>query len=437
MATVCSRGYRPTPGEADKRGHTIEDRIYNQKDFDRQLVIDERTRRVARKVSEFLKTSGDRYQKTIVFCVDQEHASRMRQALINENADLVQANSRYVMRITGDDAEGQAELGNFIDPEATYPVIVTTSRLLTTGVDAQTCRLIVLHREVGSMTEFKQIVGRGTRVHEDTKKYFFTLIDFRKATDRFADPDFDGEPVQIYEPGESDPITPPDDVSPSDDDDETIPPDPGDDETIVVNPEPPDISILPVVTRPRKYYIQGEAVSVIAERIEYLDEDGKLVTESLRDYSKKTLRKHFASLDEFLRRWNGGARKQAVIEELESEGLLLDPLAEEVGKDLDPFDLICYVAFDQPPLTRRERANNVRKRDVFTKYGEQARAVLDALLQKYQDEGVTNLDDPHILRVSPFDTMGTPIELIKTFGGRTGFEQAVHDLKPALYGKVA
>ena len=197
---VDVEGYRPAQGETDKYGYEIEDRIYNQKDFDRNLVIDERTKRVARKVTEFLKESGDRFQKTIVFCVDTEHAARMRQALINENPDLVQQNARYVMRITGDDAEGCAQLGNFIDPEARYPVIVTTSRLLSTGVDAQTCRLIVLDREVGSMTEFKQIVGRGTRVHEDTKKYYFTLIDFRKATNHFADPDFDGEPVQIYEP---------------------------------------------------------------------------------------------------------------------------------------------------------------------------------------------------------------------------------------------
>ena len=301
----------------------------------------------------------------------------------------------------------------------------------------QTCRLIILDREVGSMTEFKQIVGRGTRVHEDTNKYYFTLIDFRKATNHFADPDFDGEPVQIYEPGEDDPVTPPDDVLPPDDGEDPIPPEPGDEEEVVVYPEPPDITICGVAERPAKYYIRGKEVSVLAERVEYLDENGKLVTESLRDYSKKELKKRFASLDDFLKRWKGAARKQAIIEELESEGLLLDPLADEVGKDLDPFDLICHVAFDQPPLTRRERADNVRKRDVFTKYGEHARAVLEALLQKYQDEGVTGLDDPRILKVSPFDAMGTPIELLKTFGGRDGFEKAVHQLQLALYEKAA
>src|SRR5208337_364354 len=237
---VDVEGYRPERGDVDRDGNEIEDRIYNTKDFDRTLVIDDRTKLVAKKVSDFLKESHDRFQKTIVFCVDQEHAARMRQALINENADLCNQNARYVMRITGGDTEGQAQLGNFIDPESPYPVIVTTSRLLSTGVDAQTCRLIVLDREVGSMTEFKQIVGRGTRVHEDTKKFYFTLIDFRGATSHFADLEFDGEPVQIYEPGEGDPITPPEDVPPTDEGGETLPDKPGPDETIVDGP--PDIT---------------------------------------------------------------------------------------------------------------------------------------------------------------------------------------------------
>jgi len=438
---VDVEGYRPRQGELDKYGNEIDDRIYNQKDFDRNLAIDERTIRVARRVTEFLKESGDRFQKTIVFCVDTEHAARMRQALINENADLVWQNSRYIMRITGNDPEGCDEVGNFIDPEAKYPVIVTTSRLLSTGVDAQTCRCIVLDREVGSMTEFKQIVGRGTRVHEDTKKYYFTLLDFRKATNHFADPEFDGDPVQIYEPGPDDPVNPPDDVPPTDDDEDPIPPDPGDDETVVDDPGPLDggdidIGIDGTPDKPAKYHIHGKAVSVLTERVEYLDESGKLVTESLRDYSKKALRRQYASLDAFLKRWNGTDRKEAIIEELAAEGLLLAPLAEEVGKDLDPFDLICHVAFDQPPLTRHDRVNNVHKRDVFTKYGAQARAVLEALLLKYQDEGVTALDDPRILKVAPFDAMGTPMQLLNAFGGPAGFEHAVHELQSALYGKV-
>lgn len=433
---VDIEGYRPREGETDLDGNEVEDRLYNQKDFDRVLVIDERTKRVAKWVSDYLKASGDRFQKTIVFCVDTEHAARMRQALINENADLVQKNARYVMRITGNDPEGQAELGNFIDPEAKYPVIVTTSRLLSTGVDAQTCRLIVLDREVGSMTEFKQIVGRGTRVHEDTKKYYFTLVDFRKATNHFADPDFDGEPVQIYQPGEGDPVLPPDDVSPTDPGEDPIPPQPGDDETIIVDPGPTVIT-PPPAGGTRKFYVKGKPVSVLTERVEYLDENGKLVTESLRDYSRRAIRQQYASLDHFLRRWNTTERKGVIIEELAEEGLLLAPLMEEVGKDLDPFDLICHIAFDQPPLTRHERANNVKKRDVFTKYGPQARSVLEALLLKYEDEGlVSGLDNTEILTIPPFNAMGTPFQLIKQFGTKASFENAVHELQAALYEKV-
>jgi len=430
---VDIEGYRPKPGETDKLGHEIDDRLYNEKDFDRKLVIDERTQRVAHWITDYLTQSGDRFQKTIVFCVDTEHASRMRQALVNENADLVLQNAKYVMRITGDDGDGTAQLGNFIDPESRYPVLVTTSRLLSTGVDAQTCRLIVLDREVGSMTEFKQIVGRGTRVHEDTGKYYFTLVDFRKATNHFADPDFDGDPVQIYVPSDDDPPVPPDDASPgSDDDGNPLPPEPGDDETVVVGP---DVTYpLPGSEATRKFYVRERPVTVILQRIEYLDDAGKLVTESLRDYSRKTIRKHFTSLDEFLRRWRSAERKESVIAELAEEGLLLQPLQEEVGKELDPFDLICHIAFDQPPLSRRERAKNVMKRDVFTKYGAQARAVLEALLEKYRDEGlVTDLDNVKVLEIPPFSAMGTPLQLIKQFGSKAEFEQAVHELQRALY----
>jgi type I restriction enzyme, R subunit len=427
-------GYRPEMRTLDREGAEIEDRIYNSRDFDRTLVLDDRTKLVAKKVTEFLKESGDRFQKTIVFCVDQEHAARMRQALVNENADLVAQNHRYVMRITGNDKDGQDQLGNFIDPESTYPVLVTTSRLLSTGVDAQTCRLIVLDREVGSMTEFKQIVGRGTRVHEDTKKFYFTLIDFRGASSHFADPDFDGEPVQIYEPGANDPIAPPDGLPPTGEDGETLPDRPGRDETIVDGQ--PDPSLPLTGGKMRKVYVDGVDARIIAERVEYLDENGKLVTESLRDFTKAALKKRFASLDDFLKRWKSAARKQAIVEELEAEGLPLDPIAEELGKDLDPFDLICHVAFDKKPLTRRERAENVKKRDVFTKYGGQARAVLDALLAKYADEGVLNLDDANVLKIAPFTAMGSVVQLIKAFGDRQGFEQAVHELQSALYQEV-
>lgn len=424
-------GYRPEKGQLDREGEEVEDRIYNTKDFDRTLVLDARTRLVARKVTEFLKESGDRFQKTIVFCVDQEHAARMRQALVNENSDLVAENHRYVMRITGGDTEGQAELGNFIDPESRYPVIVTTSRLLSTGVDAQTCRVIALDREVGSMTEFKKIVGRGTRVHEDTRKFYFTLIDFRGATSHFADPDFDGEPVQIYAPGEGDPVAPPDEAAPGGLDDEGAPYVPGPDEVVV---DQPGLLASPGGRPQRKIYVDGVDALIIAERVEYLDEYGKLVTESLRDFTRKALRRRFASLDDFLRRWNAAARKQAILEELDAEGLPLAMVVEELGRDLDPFDLVCHIAFDRKPLTRRERADKVRKRDVFTRYEGQARAVLDALLAKYADEGVLNLDDANVLRIPPLSSLGTPVQLIKAFGGREGFVAAVHELQNAMYG---
>ena len=359
----------------------------------------------------------------------------MRQALTNENSDLVGENHRYVMRITGSDIEGQEQLGNFIDPESKYPVLVTTSRLLSTGVDAQTCRLIVLERTVGSMTEFKQIVGRGTRVHEDTGKFYFTLLDFRGATSHFADPEFDGEPVQIYEPGEDDPIVPPIDDPSVNDDGQTILNVLDDEETVVVYPS--DITFPTHGPGTRKVYVDGISASIVAERIEYLDERGRLVTESLRDFTKRALRKRYASLDDFLVRWGKARRKFAIVEELQGEGLDLDVIGAELGKDLDPFDLICHIAFDAEPLTRHERAEQVKKRDVFSKYGKHARAVLDALLTKYADDGVLNLDDTDVLRIPPFNELGTPHQLIKAFGGRDGFYDAVRELQSSLYWEAA
>ena len=436
---VDVHGWRPHAGETDKHARPIDDRIYNLKDFDRSLVIDTRTQRVARWISDFLKASGQRMHKAIVFCVDTEHAAQLRQALVVENQDLVLKDARYVMRITGDDPAGTEQLDNFIDPESPYPVIVTTSRLLSTGVDAQTCRLIVLDRTVGSMTEFKQIVGRGTRVHEDTHKYYFTLVDFRGATAHFADPAFDGEPVQVYEPGEHDPPVPPEPPEAPDDGGEGTDAE-GEDKIGEVLFDPPPPGPLPPQPPPPppKFYIRGQPVSVIAERIEYLDADGKLVTETLRDYSRKTIRAQYASMDDSLRRWTAAERKQAVVDELAAEGLLLEPLLDELGKELDPFDLICHIAFDRPPLTRRERAASVKKRDVFTRYGPQARAVLEELLAKYQDEGlVGELDNVKMLEIPPFSAMGTPLQLIQPFGGKAGFQQAVHELQAALYQESA
>lgn len=432
-------GYRPNQGQLDREGNEIEDRIYNTKDFDRTLVIDDRTKLVAQRVTQFLKESEDRMQKTIIFCVDQEHAGRMRQALINENQDLVAKDARYVMRITGNDKDGLNELANFIDPEADYPVIVTTSRLLSTGVDAQTCRLIVLDREIGSMTEFKQIVGRGTRVHEDTGKYFFTLMDFRGATSHFADPDFDGDPVQIYQPGPDDPMTPPEnDDNPSGEGDDGA-------ETVLIDPidpgttgDPSDPDNLDGRQGPRrKIYVDGIGATIIKERVEYLDGDGKLVTESLRDFTRKHLTRRFASMNDFLRRWHAEDRKQVIVDELAEEGLDLELIGREIDGDLDPFDVVCHVAFGAKPLTRRERAENVKKRDVFNRYGDQARAVLEALLEKYADEGVLTLDDTNILQINPFSHMGTPIELMRAFGKKPDYLRAIRDLQEALYDESA
>jgi type I restriction enzyme R subunit len=364
----------------------------------------------------------------------------MRQALINENKDLADANDRYVMRITGSDKAGLDQIGNFIDPESAYPVIVTTSRLLSTGVDAQTCRLIVLDRSVGSMTEFKQIVGRGTRVHEDTKKFYFTLMDFRGATSHFADKDFDGDPIQIYGPGPGDSIFPPDEGDATDEADDIG----GDEdkgregETIIDgNGDGDEVTTTKKGERRRKIYVDGIGVAIMAERVEYLDEHGKLITESLKDFTKRALQKRFTSLDDFLKRWKSAERKQAILDELEAEGLVLDPIIDELGKDLDPFDLICHVAFDAKPLTRRERADSVQKRNVFAKYGPQARAVLDGLLAKYADEGVLNLDDANVLKISPFTSLGSVVQIVNLFGGKDGFDQAVHELQDALYDGVA
>ena len=420
------QGWRPSRGQTDKHGQVIEDRIYNQQDFDRTLILEKRTELVAHKISEYLEAT-DPYAKTIVFCEDIDHAERMRQALTNLNPQRIAENRKYVMRITGDEQEGKAELDNFIDPESRYPVIATTSKLLTTGVDAQTCKLIVLDQRIQSMTEFKQIIGRGTRINEDYGKFWFTIMDFKKATELFADPNFDGDPVQIYEPTGNQPPVPPDDDLP---DDGSLPPD--------TPPEPPFPPGKPPIPR-IKYFVGGEVtVYVVAERVQYYGPDGKLITESLKDYTRRAVHREFASLDHFLRRWSSANKKKALLEELETQGVLLEALAEEVGKKqgkvFDPFDLICHIAFDRPPLSRKERAEQVRKRDVFAKYGEQARAVLDALLEKYADTGIEAIEDIKILTLDPFSRLGTAPELINAFGGKPAYLQAVHELEQQLYG---
>jgi type I restriction enzyme R subunit len=422
-------GWRPTEGMTDKAGNLIEDRVYTGADMNRKLVLEKRDEAVATKITQYLKAT-DRNAKTIVFCEDIDHAARMRQALANANADICATQPKYVVQITGDNPEGKRELDNFIDPEKTYPVIATTSKLMSTGVDAQTCKLIVLDQNIKSMTLFKQIIGRGTRLREDLGKSWFTIMDFKRATELFADPAFDGDPVQIYEPGESDPIEPPEV------DDPTAPQQPGDN-------QPP---MGPVITgpgeggstEPKKYIVGGMVtVSVARERVQYLNADGKLITESLRDYTRINLTRQYDSLDKFLQAWNDADRKAALIEELERQGVLIEALADEVAstglKDLDPFDLLLHVAYNKPPLTRRERANRVKKRNVFTQYGPMARQVIEALLDKYADEGIQTIESNDVFKLQPFTQFGSPVEIIRSFGGRAQFLGALQTLERELY----
>lgn len=421
-------GWRPTEGMRDKFGHLIEDRVYTGADMNRKLVMEQRDAVVAAKVTEYLKAT-DRYAKTIVFCEDIEHAERMRKALSNANADLCATQPKYVVQITGDNMEGKRELDNFIDPEKTYPVITVTSKLMSTGVDAQTCKLIVLDQTIKSMTLFKQIIGRGTRLREDLGKSWFTILDFKRATELFADKDFDGEPVQVYEPQAGEPVAPPVEL-----------PKPTQNGFVENPPEGwPTPSSLgeggsAVMEEPRKYTLGNNVtVSVARERVQYLNAQGKLVTESLRDYTRISLRKQYESLDQFLQTWQQADRKAVLLDELENQGVLIDALAAEVGKDLDPFDLLLHVAYDQPPLTRRERAQRVKKRNVFTQYGPVARKVLEALLDKYADEGITTIESNDVFKLQPFTDLGSPVELVRSFGGRPQYLNALQTLERELY----
>lgn len=437
---VDLQGWRPTKGQTDLNGEVIDDRIYNQKDFDRTMVIDERTELVARTITDYLKRTNP-MDKTIVFCNDIDHAERMRRALVNLNPEQVKKNDKYVMKITGDDEIGKAQLDNFINPKKPYPVIATTSELMTTGVDAKTCKLVVLDQNIQSMTKFKQIIGRGTRIDERYGKLWFTILDFKKATELFADERFDGIPEKVMD-------TAPEDIAdPESDFEEKLEEiSEHDDEQVTGVDEPPappyqvkdtdDVGPLPEEDEKkiRKFHVNGVAVGVIAQRVQYYDADGKLVTESFKDYTRKTLLKEYASLDDFTRKWQDADRKEAIIHELEQQGIIWEVLAEEVGKDLDPFDMLCHVVYGQPPLTRKERAENVRKRNYFTKYSEAAQAVLDNLLDKYADAGVQEIESIQVLKLKPFDSMGTLPEIIITgFGDRNGYNQALSELENEIY----
>ncbi len=433
-------GWRPTEGMTDKLGNVIEDRIYTGADMNRKLVLERRDEVVAAKITEYLKGT-DRHAKTIVFCEDIDHAARMRQALSNANADICATHPKYVVQITGDNAEGKAQLDNFIDPEKPFPVIATTSKLMSTGVDAQTCKLIVLDQNIKSMTLFKQIIGRGTRLREDLGKSWFTILDFKRATELFADKDFDGDPVQVYQPQPDEPVVPPEPLAEeagmglnaSALGDPTQPP--NQNGLGPVQPGGPD--------EPKKYILGNQVtVAVARERVQYLNADGKLITESLRDYTRINLTKRYDSLDKFLQAWHSADRKAALVQELEQQGVLIEALQAELAHEpglqgLDPFDLLLHVAYHQPPLTRRERARRVRQRSaqatVFTQYGPLARKVIDALLDKYADEGVATLESDEVLKLQPFTDLGSPVELVKSFGGRPQYLAAVQSLERELY----
>jgi type I restriction enzyme, R subunit len=431
---VDTEGWRPEKNKRDKDGILVEDRIYNRLDFDKNLVIDERADVVAKKLTEFLK-GYDRFAKTIVFCADIDHAERMRSALARYNPDLVAKNHKYIMQITGDNDEGKRELDNFINPEEKYPVIATTSELMTTGVDAQTCKVIVLDANINSMTKFKQIIGRGTRINEEFGKLFFTILDFRNATDLFADKHFDGDPIRVK------PVTEDTDLSHIIDEEEAqnepLVDDISGEDIVIVPPSvrTPESSKIPLTPR-TKVYVNGVDVSVLVSRELYFDQYGKPITTSLKDHTKNLIKDKFASLDDFLNKWNTTERKEAIIAELQEQGILVEALYEAVDKQLDLFDLICHVAYDKPPLTRKERAENVKKRHYFAKYGEQAQKVLTVLLDKYADEGIAHIESMDVLRLRPLTDFGSPLEIVREFGSKAKYLEAVRELEMELY-KIA
>jgi type I restriction enzyme R subunit len=412
-------GWRPSVGKIDVYGNEIEDREYNIKDYDRNITIDNRTQIIAKRVSDFLRGTN-RFDKTIVFCVDIPHAEYMATALRNENSDLCAENWKYVMQITGDNAVGKAQLDYFIAEDSKYPVIVTTSDLMTTGVDCKTCKLIVLDNNINSMTRFKQIIGRGTRLKpeyfvdgERHKKEYFTIMDFRNACRLFADPDFDGDPIVVIDEGEELSELQPD---------ENTPPDNGNNG----DKEPSEPRI--------KYRVNDVDVSIINERVQYYDKDGKLITESVRDYSKRNILGEYAVLDDFLNAWNSDNRKQAIIDELKERGVLLDTLREVAGeRDIDDFDLICHIAFDKPPLTKAERVANVRKCDYLSQYEGIARDVLDSLLEKYVNNGIADISQINILKIDPFRRIGSMEKIFTAFGGKDGYFNAIKSLQEQIY----
>ncbi len=411
VRTNIGEGWRPYKGQLDKNGQEIEDRIYTNSDFDYNIILEDRTYEVAREITEYLKHTG-RMQKTIVFCATEEHAERMRGALNNLNTDMVKKNSDYVVRITGSDTYGKSKIDYFISVSSPYPVIATTSKLLSTGADCKMTKLIVLDQMIGSMTEFKQILGRGTRLREKEGKTHFTVMDFRNVTRLFADPDWDGpiEQDDHYGAGGTKPNSPGTD----------IPPDP--------NPDPGHID-KPIVDE------NGCTVKVIGKTVSFYDSDGKLLRQqSIIDYTKSNILGTYASLDNFIRRWSAEEKKESIKDLLLERGINLESMkADQNMAEVDDFDFICHVAFDQKPLTRRERANSVKKRDFLSRYQGAAREVLEALLDKYMNTGIYEIEKTEILKLDPFLKFGKPSRIAQFFGGKEGYLKAVRELEEELY----
>ena len=416
ITTNIGDEWRPTKGQVDIFGNEIEDRIYNNSDYDYNIIIEDRIREVAQEITSYLKHT-DRMAKTIVFCADEDHAERMRVALVNENKDMCKKNPDYVVRITGSDPYGQSKLDYFISVSAKYPVIATTSKLLSTGVDCKMVKLIVLDQRINSMTEFKQIVGRGTRIREKDGKTHFSIMDFRNITRLFADPDWDG-PITVdehYAPGAKPYPGPKEPGSTNEPDD----------------PEPKQPK--PVVDK------DGCKVFVVNKVVSVYDTNGKLLrTESITDYTRKNINDTYASLDDFIHRWNAAEKKAEITDLLRESGIDLQVLKHESGMDdVDDFDFICHIAYGKKALTRRERAENVKKRDVFNKYGTEARKVLEALLDKYANDGITQLENRAVLRLDPFRQMGSPANIAKLFGGNQQYFDAVKELETMIYSDIA
>lgn len=415
ITTNIGDEWRPTKGQKDIHGNEIEDRIYNNSDYDYNIVIEDRIREVAQEITNYLK-STDRMAKTIVFCADETHAERMRMALTNANADMCKKNPDYVVRITGSDEYGKSKLDYFISVAEKYPVIATTSKLLSTGVDCKMTKLIVLDQQIGSMTEFKQIIGRGTRLREKEGKTYFTVMDFRNVTRLFADPEWDG-PIEIdpnYPPKEKEPTPylPPEENEP----------------TGVKEPDPAP-QPKPIVAK------DGCQVMIINKVVSVYDTDGKLLrTESITDYTKKSIIDTYATIDTFTSKWQETKKKSDIAEMLKESGIDLAALkhAENLD-DVDDFDFICHIAYGKKTLTRHERAEQVKKRDIFSKYGEQARGVLEALLDKYIKEGISELESLTVLENDPFRKLGSKSNIVKFFGGKQGYLDAVKELEQYIY----